>query len=45
MPIADEPSVSLATVKTHLNHVFEKTDTHRQAELVGPILTLDTLRR
>lgn len=33
-PIANELSLSLATVKSHLQHVFAKTDTHRQAELV-----------
>lgn len=33
-PISEELSVSVATVKTHLQHVFDKTDTHRQAELV-----------
>jgi DNA-binding CsgD family transcriptional regulator len=33
-PIADELSVSLSTVRTHLQHVFDKTHTHRQAELV-----------
>ena len=33
-PISDELSLSLATVKTHLQHVFCKTGTHRQAELV-----------
>jgi DNA-binding CsgD family transcriptional regulator len=37
-PIADELSVSLATVRTHLQHVFDKTDTHRQAELVRLLL-------
>jgi hypothetical protein len=29
---------SLATVRTHLQHVFDKTDTHRQAELVRLLL-------
>jgi DNA-binding CsgD family transcriptional regulator/PAS domain-containing protein len=33
-PIAEELSISVSTVRTHLKHVFEKTDTHRQAELV-----------
>lgn len=33
-PISDEMSLSMATVKTHLQHVFAKTGTHRQAELV-----------
>lgn len=44
-PIAEELSVSVTTVKTHLRHVFEKTDTHRQAELVRLVLTLDPLYR
>lgn len=39
-PISDELSVSLATVKTHLQHVFDKTDTHRQAELVRLLTAL-----
>lgn len=38
--IADELSVSPATVKTHLRHVFDKTGTHRQAELVRLLLNL-----
>jgi DNA-binding CsgD family transcriptional regulator len=38
--IADELSVTLATVKTHLQHVFAKTATHRQAELVRLMLSL-----
>ena len=38
--ISDELSVSLATVRTHLRHLFDKTDTHRQAELVRHLLTL-----
>jgi DNA-binding CsgD family transcriptional regulator len=37
-PIAEELSVSLATVRTHLQHVFDKTHTHRQAELVRLLL-------
>lgn len=44
-PIAEELSVSLATVKTHLRHVFDKTGTHRQAELVRLLGTLDPLHR
>jgi DNA-binding CsgD family transcriptional regulator len=43
--IADELSLSLATVKTHLHHVFDKTGTHRQAELVRLLLSLDPLCR
>lgn len=38
--ISDELSVSVATVKTHLQHVFDKTDTHRQAELVRLLTAL-----
>lgn len=37
-PIADELSLSTATVKTHLQRIFVKTGTHRQAELVRLIL-------
>jgi DNA-binding CsgD family transcriptional regulator len=44
-PIADELSLSLATVKTHLRHVFDKTGTHRQAELVRLLLTIDPVSR
>ncbi|OBJ17362.1 helix-turn-helix transcriptional regulator [Mycobacterium sp. 1245801.1] len=42
-PIAEELSVSVTTVKTHLRHVFEKTGTHRQAELVRLVLSLAPL--
>jgi DNA-binding CsgD family transcriptional regulator len=38
--ISDELSVSLTTVRTHLQHVFDKTETHRQAELVRLLLVL-----
>ncbi len=38
--IADELSVTFATVRTHLQHIFDKTDTHRQPELVRFLLTL-----
>lgn len=31
---ADELQISLTTARTHLQHVFEKTETQRQAELV-----------
>lgn len=44
-PIAEELSVSLTTVKTHLRHVFEKTGIHRQAELVRLLVTLDPAHR
>jgi DNA-binding CsgD family transcriptional regulator len=39
-PIAEELSVSMTTVRTHLQHVFNKTDTHRQAELVRFLLAI-----
>jgi DNA-binding CsgD family transcriptional regulator len=39
-PIADELSLSTATVKTHLQRVFLKTGTHRQAELVRLLLEM-----
>ncbi len=38
VPIAEELAMSLPTVRTHLQHVFDKTDTHRQAELVRLLL-------
>jgi DNA-binding CsgD family transcriptional regulator len=34
MAIASMLGVSQSTVKTHLGHLFEKTGTRRQAELV-----------
>ena len=40
-PIADELSLSWTTIRTHLNHIFDKTDTHRQAELVRLLLAID----
>lgn len=39
-PICEELNLSLATVKTHLQHVFDKTATHRQAELVRLLLAV-----
>jgi DNA-binding CsgD family transcriptional regulator len=42
-PVADELSVSLATVRAHLQHVFEKTGTHRQAELVRLLWNIQLL--
>jgi len=42
-PIADELSLSVTTVKTHLQHVFDKTGARRQAELVRLLLTLDPI--
>ncbi|PQD98637.1 hypothetical protein CYL16_21495 [Mycobacterium sp. EPG1] len=38
--IADEMALSVSTVKTHLQHVFDKTGTHRQAELVRLLLSV-----
>jgi DNA-binding CsgD family transcriptional regulator len=38
--IADELSLSLATVKTHLQHAYQKTNTHRQTELARLVLAL-----
>lgn len=38
--VADRLSISLSTVRTHLQHVFEKTGTHRQADLARLLLTL-----
>lgn len=38
--VADQLNLSLATVKTHLQHVFDKTQTHRQAELVRLLLAV-----
>jgi DNA-binding CsgD family transcriptional regulator len=39
-PISEELSLSMATIKTHLQHIFAKTYTHRQAELVRLLLTI-----
>ncbi len=39
-PIAQEFSVSTTTIRTHLQHIFEKTATHRQAELVRLLLSV-----
>ncbi len=38
--ISDELVVSSTTVRTHLQHIFDKTDTHRQAELVQHLLAV-----
>ncbi len=38
--VSEELSISLTTVRTHLHHVFNKTQTHRQSELVRLLLTL-----
>jgi DNA-binding CsgD family transcriptional regulator/PAS domain-containing protein len=39
--IAEELSVSLTTVRTHLQHVFDKTHTHRQTGLIRLLLRLN----
>lgn len=39
--IAEWFSISLTTVRTHLQHIYDKTDTHRQAELVHLLLALN----
>ena len=39
-PISADLALSIATVKTHLHHIFDKTDTHRQAELVRLLLAI-----
>lgn len=39
-PISADLTLSMATVKTHLHHIFSKTDTHRQAELVRLLLAI-----
>jgi DNA-binding NarL/FixJ family response regulator len=38
--VADELRVTLSTVRIHLQRVFEKTQTHRQAELVRRLLDI-----
>lgn len=38
--VADQLCVSLSTVRVHLQHAFEKTDTHRQVELTALLLAL-----
>jgi DNA-binding CsgD family transcriptional regulator len=39
--LADERGLRVSTVRTHLQRVFDKTGTHRQAELVQLIAELD----
>ncbi|MFD0325598.1 helix-turn-helix transcriptional regulator [Lysobacter gummosus] len=39
--VANALGVTLSTVRIHLQHVFEKTNTHRQAELVRLLLQID----
>ncbi|MEV0298479.1 LuxR C-terminal-related transcriptional regulator [Nocardia sp. NPDC050710] len=38
--IAEELAVAVNTARTHLQHVFDKTGTHRQAELVRVLTTV-----
>jgi DNA-binding CsgD family transcriptional regulator len=38
--VSEELSVSVTTVRTHLQHVFDKTGTHRQAELIRTLLAI-----
>jgi DNA-binding CsgD family transcriptional regulator len=40
--IASDLSVTISTVRIHLQRVFEKTGTHRQAELVRLLLQTQT---
>ena len=44
-PIADQLELSANTVRTHLHNIFAKTRTHRQAELVGLLLTTTIRQR
>lgn len=39
--VADTMSITLSTVRIHLQHNFEKTHTHRQAELARLLLTIE----
>ena len=39
-PISADLALSRATVNTHLQHIFDKTGTHRQAELVRVLLAI-----
>jgi DNA-binding CsgD family transcriptional regulator/PAS domain-containing protein len=39
-PISADLALTMATIKTHLQHIFDKTDTHRQAELVRLLLAI-----
>jgi DNA-binding CsgD family transcriptional regulator len=38
--IAEELCVSVPTVRTHLQHLYDKTNTHRQAELIRLLLVM-----
>jgi DNA-binding CsgD family transcriptional regulator len=39
-PISEDLALSRATVNTHLQRIFDKTGTHRQAELVRLLLAI-----
>jgi DNA-binding CsgD family transcriptional regulator len=39
--VANELRVTLSTVRVHLQRAFEKTGTHRQAELVRLLIELE----
>ena len=39
MQMAEQLSVSITTIRTHLQRLFDKTGTRRQAELVRLVLT------
>ncbi|PRC58714.1 hypothetical protein C6A85_27095, partial [Mycobacterium sp. ITM-2017-0098] len=39
-PISEDMALSMATIKTHVQHIFDKTGTHRQAELVRLLLAV-----
>ena len=39
--VANELRVTLSTVRVYLQRVFEKTGTHRQAELVRLLIELE----
>lgn len=38
--VAEQQGIGLATAKTHLQRVFEKTNTHRQADLIRLLLVM-----
>lgn len=41
--IADALAISMATARTHLQHVFHKTGTHRQSELVSLLINVQPI--
>lgn len=44
-PISERVSLSQATLKTHLQHIFDKTGPHRRAELVRLPVVTQSVRR